>query len=1027
MEFISKFSFYFCFISKVKTKMETVSQFAGRYKTSSSVESIRVKNAHRRSLTRKESRYNQLRKSRKFGVSDFSPLKESCSTTGPENEVFLKELKPAENNLKLLPKARRELLQRYKDEKQLKKIQDEREKYRRGVFKVGVYKPEAPCFLPSEHTLMKTKLNQVEKVAPSQVGPLTRLTNKSLSEQPKNATTTRSQTTKIPCLSTFGPANRKGQKENTAPLKGRIEQPHSTRAVTAPKESKVSRGPVVVPPKVPVKITNPQVLHSRLTRSTASFAAKVQPKASVQVDVPHARPARPAAVSTTKMQNKAGTHIPVKKFAGVVQQKNENKSGNAAKGNLYDKVVELSTVAEVHSELSSVDLVVGANQNEYADAAEKTSYRHQDMSVKVELSQSSDAENSSETCLSKMMVETEEKCETAAGPSKVKGRISFAPQNFVFQPLDGLSAYRFNPMTPHSTEKFLSPCFTWSPLEIKRAGHLRPEDHIMSAEEPRTDATAALEQEMEEEVFQDVLEEMKEGPSSDALEEEMKQISPNALEEEMEVPQDTLVEEMKEVSTSLVEDVKEGEPLKEVMPSSSASPQEEAAGIAEKLDSIRTSDIVHDVPYFRNTIQSESDRLLSLAQCWEEKIKLNIPDEAKDLIRTTVGQTRLLIAERFKQFEGLVEDCEFKRGEKETTCTDLDGFWDMVSFQVEDVNKKYEKLVSLEASDWKPTLPQVLAKKLVKKKATVGVFSKPGLSDGGRAAAKSRLAAIKASMKTKLKQEETTEASSKRVRNADMVVFDAGFFRVESPAKLFNDSASKVHAIMSSGKCRSQTVAPGSISRTAKRSCIMSFASPINTPLQSTEISPTVTPIPFGNVEEQLERSVAEESEHENMMQSTQMNHESAVVKCLKSCLPSSLASVASAEIVCTNPVIAKVADTMVNSADPVSSDILMCSPEKEGMLEKNLEQSDVSCSLKKSNELQSLYSLGLNDTNTFPAASADGIHNSLENSGNSTPLEMAGLNCTTSPSTQNLAAAASTTISGDLIVFSPIGTPFHP
>lgn len=55
---------------------------------------------------------------------------------------------------------------------------------------------------------------------------------------------------------------------------------------------------------------------------------------------------------------------------------------------------------------------------------------------------------------------------------------------------------------------------------------------------------------------------------------------------------------------------------------------------------------------------------------------------AKDLIRTTVGQTRLLIGERFKQFEGLVDNCEFKQGEKETTCTDLDGFWDMINFQV---------------------------------------------------------------------------------------------------------------------------------------------------------------------------------------------------------------------------------------------------------------------------------------------------------------------------------------------------------
>lgn len=51
-------------------------------------------------------------------------------------------------------------------------------------------------------------------------------------------------------------------------------------------------------------------------------------------------------------------------------------------------------------------------------------------------------------------------------------------------------------------------------------------------------------------------------------------------------------------------------------------------------------------------------------------------------MRTAVGQARLLMKERFNQFGGLVDDCEFARGEKVTTCTDLQGFWDMVYFQV---------------------------------------------------------------------------------------------------------------------------------------------------------------------------------------------------------------------------------------------------------------------------------------------------------------------------------------------------------
>ena len=49
-----------------------------------------------------------------------------------------------------------------------------------------------------------------------------------------------------------------------------------------------------------------------------------------------------------------------------------------------------------------------------------------------------------------------------------------------------------------------------------------------------------------------------------------------------------------------------------------------------------------------------------------------------------IGQGRLVMAERFNQFSGLVDNCEFKQGEKETTCMDLKGFWEMIYFQVYD-------------------------------------------------------------------------------------------------------------------------------------------------------------------------------------------------------------------------------------------------------------------------------------------------------------------------------------------------------
>ncbi|XP_041428121.1 uncharacterized protein LOC735156 isoform X10 [Xenopus laevis] len=192
----------------------------------------------------------------------------------------------------------------------------------------------------------------------------------------------------------------------------------------------------------------------------------------------------------------------------------------------------------------------------------------------------------------------------------------------------------------------------------------------------------------------------------------------------------------------------------------------------------------HDVPYFRDILKSESEKLRCLCCEWDKRIELDIPEDAKDVIRTTVGQTRLLMTERFKQFEGLVDNCEFKRGEKETTLTDLEGFWDMIYYQIEDVNKKFFNLGKLEENSWQQgTAP---TRKIIKKKIVPAAASKSSQGDNGRAAARSRLAAIKAALKNKGKQEEPTVEAPARPTRVDEVVFDAGFFRVASPAKVAN-------------------------------------------------------------------------------------------------------------------------------------------------------------------------------------------------------------------------------------------------
>ncbi|XP_039643221.1 disks large-associated protein 5 isoform X2 [Perca fluviatilis] len=193
----------------------------------------------------------------------------------------------------------------------------------------------------------------------------------------------------------------------------------------------------------------------------------------------------------------------------------------------------------------------------------------------------------------------------------------------------------------------------------------------------------------------------------------------------------------------------------------------------------------HDVLYFRSEIANETDRLTTLSVHWEAKVEdESIPEEMRDCMRTAVGQARLLMKERFTQFSGLVDDCDLGRGERIITCTDLQGFWDMVYYQVEDVYKKFNTLKEAESRGWveehKPPPPPRL-RKVVKKPSAA-----PAKPTGTKVAAKSRLAAVKAAMKARQQAENAAKDAGNdqaEPQPTDAVVFDGGFFQVESPAR----------------------------------------------------------------------------------------------------------------------------------------------------------------------------------------------------------------------------------------------------
>ncbi|XP_014663852.1 PREDICTED: guanylate kinase-associated protein mars-like isoform X2 [Priapulus caudatus] len=192
----------------------------------------------------------------------------------------------------------------------------------------------------------------------------------------------------------------------------------------------------------------------------------------------------------------------------------------------------------------------------------------------------------------------------------------------------------------------------------------------------------------------------------------------------------------------------------QVLPSVEESPCE----VEDRSNGSTThTETSRSVQYFKDLLVSEALRLEALCQHAND-VYCAVTDLSEDLqgqIRTVVGQGQLLMQQRFKQFAGLLHNCEFGLGEKETTCGDLQGFWDMIYFQVEDVNEKFSNLEQLHAKGWKSETPK--PKLLPKKKKTAGTRTGAAQKDkkasAASVAARARIAAARIAARREKKQE----------------------------------------------------------------------------------------------------------------------------------------------------------------------------------------------------------------------------------------------------------------------------------
>ncbi|XP_006894432.1 PREDICTED: disks large-associated protein 5 [Elephantulus edwardii] len=476
-----------------------------------------------------------------------------------------------------------------------------------------------------------------------------------------------------------------------------------------------------------------------------------------------------------------------------------------------------------------------------------------------------------------------------ANIAKMKGKNSFAPKNFLFQPLDGLKTYKATSMIPRRANALTSD-HTWIPL---KAEVIFFTEHVLNKIEATTENS-------------------------------------------------------------------DGHSIKEVP--------------SHKISEDLLSQPQHDVPYFRNILQSETEKLTSCCLEWDQKLELDIPDHAKGLIRVTVGLTRLLIKNKFKHFERLINDCEYKQGVKETTCTDLDGYWDYISFQIDDVKQKLNSLNKLEESGWQQNNNNISKKVVQKKVATTA--SKPKQEDDARMAARNRLAAVKKAMRERAKQEGCAEAAiSVLPHEVDKIVFDAGFFRIESPVKSFSELS------LASGRLSQKLKTPKSVVKAVSQSTAKMD--------HRRQIMPAENLDPLNTTSEHVEKTllsdipqnryfIIEDTQWPRLPDLIEVNHDADKINFDMDCLSDEKMNLPllvdeGADNINSKKMedTSKAVDGMEQNFSFIVQDVLMCSPEKLTSSQSNISQEEeTKISLCQSESLPTEYHLldspRLNCSNSF-------------------------------------------------------------
>ncbi|BFZ22341.1 hypothetical protein BsWGS_25380 [Bradybaena similaris] len=127
------------------------------------------------------------------------------------------------------------------------------------------------------------------------------------------------------------------------------------------------------------------------------------------------------------------------------------------------------------------------------------------------------------------------------------------------------------------------------------------------------------------------------------------------------------------------------------------------------VTSYPTGDAEKDGEYLLQFMRLEECRIRGLCLQAETDLRSqDLPEEAAGRLRTAIGKANLLITQKFVQFMELCQNHMLPNpDEKETKWEDLQGFWDIVKIQIDNVDDMFLEIDLMKQSGWRevPKLP----------------------------------------------------------------------------------------------------------------------------------------------------------------------------------------------------------------------------------------------------------------------------------------------------------------------------------